>query len=112
MLVQAISPATELHMKDFWKGLNSGSLTQVFVTMMWQIQEPELREKRRRCLMQYAAALAILCLGVCFAFHRFGIAATCWIIGFAIWTVASGNAEQIEELVLQEKTPGPKTEGF
>ncbi len=89
-------------------------LSQMFATALWQTDDPTVIAKRNTCLTVYALAFTIFAIGLGLLWFRV-IGLIAFLVCLGLMTVmllfAGHQADQVEKLVLQQKTPEPKSEG-
>ena len=87
--------------------------TQMFVTALWQTEDPAIIAKRNICLTVYGVAATVFIFGFCaLLLHAISIILFVFCLGLAItlFVIAGQLADQVEKLILQQKTPDPKIE--
>lgn len=88
--------------------------SQIFVTALWQTEDPTIIAKRNACLTVYGVAALIFIAGFgALLLQAIGIFAflACFGITMILLFIAGQLADQVEKLVLQQKTPDPEIEG-
>lgn len=89
--------------------------TQMLVTAMWKTDDATIIAKRNACLALYGSGLILAVVSI--GFTWFGIMNLlgmffCCMVSVLLLVIAGSLANEVEKLVLQQKTPDQKDRGF
>jgi hypothetical protein len=87
---------------------------QMFVTALWQTEDPTIIAKRYACLMFYGLAAAIFIIGFAsLLLHAISLFFFLGCIGITmiLLLIAGQLADHVEKQVLQQKTPESEDRG-
>ena len=87
---------------------------QMFATALWQTKDPTIIAKRNVCLTVYGVAVVVFSAGLGALFlQAISLIFFFGCVGFAMTLlfIAGHLADEVEKLVLQQKTPDSKIEG-